>query len=318
MNNLTLQMAKRTFECYVLPSITYGIALWHGNCSKESIAALNTVHTNFFNRNIGLPYNTNNAMVLYVTSSASLQYQLRNIYHQATISVNKQMTRIFPNMKLDSTNNVEIECENLIERVPAHFWMSKVYKEISALAHARKKLFASVFDLEHFKLCMNEEFHHIFHEAAEDQCICRHCGHKLEHYHQRFNCNPFVISPSNDVFSEDVFSEDVISSTNDVGSPKEDLESFNVQTDKFLCTACNFSARDMRGLVDHINFVHDKIKYFRCDKCKFSAKTQERLEKHIKVVHLKMKDFKCTICGYETSQQGRLNTHIQIKHNSGC
>ena len=37
MNHMTLKMALKVFQCYVLPTTTYGIAVWYKSCSSQAL-----------------------------------------------------------------------------------------------------------------------------------------------------------------------------------------------------------------------------------------------------------------------------------------
>ena len=154
--------------------------------------------------------------------------------------------------------------------------MSKVCHNIPSDVVRRRGIFRDILDFNHFKFCMNEEFHTPCVESFDSKCLCRYCGEHLEHFHARFDCNPFKTYPKYEVTEH-----------------KE------------------FKGQD---LSDKTNSKENQTVHIKCGWCKYSSVITGKVEMHIKVVHLKIKDFECIKCDYKTSQKGRLNTLIKSVH----
>ena len=70
------------------------------------------------------------------------------------------------------------------ETIPSWFWNSKTYECMPTNPFYRKNLCYDIMDLDHAKICQNNEFH----IHRNDNCICIHCGERANYYHKR-NCS---------------------------------------------------------------------------------------------------------------------------------
>ena len=140
----------------------------------------------------------------------------------------------------------------------------------------RKGIFGDIIDINHFKICENREFHSPCVESFGEKCICMNCGEQLEHYHVRFDCNPFKQYPKYEVTQH---------------------KEFQGNTEK-----------------NETTITDNQPIQVKCAWCKYDSFKIGRVKKHIKTVHLKIKDFNCNTCEYKTSQEGRLKTHMEKVH----
>ena len=84
------------------------------------------------------------------------------------------------------------------------------------------------------------------------------------------------------------------------------------KSEGYFCDQCGFSCKGKSHLNEHIESVHEGIRY-PCDSCDFVAVNKVTLRHHRTKKH-KNKSFSCHICGYNTAQHHSLIKHIQTKH----
>ena len=292
MDKLSLQSALRLFECYVLPTVAYGIAVWYGKCSKQRMEALNTIFTRFLKRYLGIPYNCSNAITYHVTSTQPLTDQLKISLKNAEISLHRQLMNIceapkFANEIFESSWSASIN----LRSIPSFFWMTKVFDGIPKESKQRRKLMFDIYDLSHHKLCQNEDYHRASAESYDEHCTCIQCGNFMEHFHLRYDCNPFKMSPSYDIFQ---------------------LTSF--LGDNFQCLDCKKEYLDKDSFEEHIKIMHTNVKTFTCDDCSNSYTTEQQLNRHKKTVHKKSNEHICVHCPYTTKTSKVLDKHIKTVH----
>lgn len=90
MGKLNIKSALRIFECYILPTITYGTAVWYGKCSKQSMDALDTIFTKFIKMHLQIPFNFSNAITYHITSTVPLQKKIKLALMKAEDSLKRQ------------------------------------------------------------------------------------------------------------------------------------------------------------------------------------------------------------------------------------
>ena len=175
--NVILQL----FNCYVLPTYRYGLALWLGKCSENSIAAMNAVFTKFLKRYLSLPYYANNAICYHVTNSQPLLSTLESLLPSSFSSL--RFPQLLNGLKLTMNENKFPEnAYNPIPNIPTYFWRSKCFVALPTYSRSRRELCREIFDINHFVTCSIDKFH----VNAGDDCCCLLCGDVATHYHQYF------------------------------------------------------------------------------------------------------------------------------------
>ena len=207
---MPLHIAKRTFECFIVPTISYGAVLWHDRSSTKTLLSLNTVYAKFLKRYLGIPVFTNNAITHLITSSVPLEVQMMVFVENSKRSLQKQLNRVLQNYAFDvlCPNKSITEgsadyykkwtLEKLIPNIPSEFWRSRIITKLPTTFNARKKLCLEVLNMNHKSLCTDNRFHV---KINAENCFCVQCDMPLEWYHLTYMCDPFKLYPEVDVFS---------------------------------------------------------------------------------------------------------------------
>ena len=107
--NLPLNVILDLFNCYILPTYTYGLNLWLGRTSGSAEEAINSVFTKFLKRYLGIPYRANNSITYFITNSEPLTIILQQLYQKSfsslTFPILAQMVTNFPKL-LKIPNNM--------------------------------------------------------------------------------------------------------------------------------------------------------------------------------------------------------------------
>ena len=74
---------------------------------------------------------------------------------------------------------------------PSWFWLSKTYFAIPTNMKNRKKLTCHLYDNNHQEYCCKPNFH----VNIENDCICKLCWKKLDHFHESFCEGKIVLKP---------------------------------------------------------------------------------------------------------------------------
>lgn len=97
-------------------------------------------------------------------------------------------------------------------------------------------------------------------EHFDEECICIQCNDSMEHFHLRFDCNPFKTYPDFNVFQETKFND----------------RNFE----------CKYTAKTQKNIeMTKNNNLRDKIKDFKCDQCMFCTAYKYNLYRRIKTKH---------------------------------
>jgi len=179
--DLPLHIILDLFNCYVLPTYTYGLSLWFGRTSEATMDAANSVFTKFLKRYLGIPYHTNNSITHFITNTEPLSFILHNIYPQSFTSLS--FPACLNGIQLSQTaNNPETyNPYNPLPKIPSYFWRSRYTGTLPTYAKSRRFLCQEIFDTLHNDMCINPTFHLI-----SNECICMACGELMTHYHQYF------------------------------------------------------------------------------------------------------------------------------------
>ena len=179
--NVPINVVLDLFNCYALPTYRYGLALWHGKCSENSITAMNAVFTKYLKRYLGLPYQANNAICHQVTNTQPLNNTLESLIPSSFSSL--RFPEALNGLKLTiNENKYETNAYNPVTHVPTFFWRSKSYAAIPTYYRSRRTLCREIFDFTHYDICINAKFH----VNPSCDCRCGTCGEEASHYHQYF------------------------------------------------------------------------------------------------------------------------------------
>ena len=166
---MSLGLAVKIFETYVLPIFTYCAPVYASNLkSQNAIQQLNAVFTNYLKRYLGLPKYAQNSAVHYYCGTWPLHYAIMNI---ASRSVHKL------NFPPDSLNGHQISFSNVpllppfvpVSEMDPDFPTEKLH--ISRNRVYRKKKFCEIFNVHHYKICTIEKFH----INVTKKCKCIYC-----------------------------------------------------------------------------------------------------------------------------------------------
>ena len=182
LSEVPLPVALKIFNTYILPIITYALPTWQPNLTEATKKKLNALFTKFLKRYLGLPYNTNNAIVHFLTGTVPLTLLLSKLVHRAALrimypsSVSGVLTDLPPPPE-------DVEPYNPVPLIPPYFWLSTPLDgELPLFPETRRALLYEVVGVTHFHLCKTNEFHL---ELDDSTCICRLCNEAAPHYHHR-------------------------------------------------------------------------------------------------------------------------------------
>ena len=132
--NVPIDIVLDLFNCYVLPTYRYGLAVWLGKCSQSSVAAMNAVFTKFLKRYLCLPFHASNSICHYITETQPLNVTLESLLPASFSSLN--FPEILHGLKLTlNDNNYPESSYDPVPLVPTFFWRSKTYFKIPMYAH---------------------------------------------------------------------------------------------------------------------------------------------------------------------------------------
>jgi len=80
------------------------------------------------------------------------------------------------------------------------------------------------------------------------------------------------------------------------------------------CEACNRTFKSRQNLKQHIESVHQKVRY-DCDQCDHRASTKSNLRCHKASQHEGIK-YDCDLCDYSATNKSRLKKHKDAKHET--
>ena len=82
------------------------------------------------------------------------------------------------------------------------------------------------------------------------------------------------------------------------------------------CTTCNFGAKDLNLLEEHITGTHpESDEFYKCEQCEFRTCHEPSVEAHVNSVH---EGRKCEFCSFVGTTRGTLKHHITAKHTRGA
>ena len=94
---LKLPLLLKIFECYILPSFTYGISVWFERTSLNTITKANALFSKYLKRYLGVPAFANNSITYFICQTEPLEVKMKKIFEKATINIDTQIKDIVPN-----------------------------------------------------------------------------------------------------------------------------------------------------------------------------------------------------------------------------
>ena len=94
---------------------------------------------------------------------------------------------------------------------------------------------------------------------------------------------------------------------------KREHEHYHHPPDGFFCDQCVFSTARKSHLKDHIEAVHEGVRY-TCKICAHVANNKVQLRSHVNKNH--REKHTCQMCGFNTHMAGNLRAHIERKHGA--
>jgi len=182
LQNLPLDIVLELFKVFILPSYTYGLALWSSNCSKSVFQSIDATFTKYLKRYLQIPTHSNNAIVHFLTSTTPLSEKLKYLAPHTIGSIT------FPNemhghkVSFFQCENVIFESATTLESIPTEFWLSRNLHTIPARQNLRKRLCRDVLDADHFLICKTSSFH----PTATLSCLCKFCHDHAHMFHHRY------------------------------------------------------------------------------------------------------------------------------------
>ena len=97
--------------------------------------------------------------------------------------------------------------------------------------------------------------------------------------------------------------------------PHSGLKTMTARATTLYCDLCGYVAESGRGLLDHVNGVHLKLKPYKCDRCNYTTANSSNLSNHKKTPHMN-----CGQCSFTTYNSVLLKMHAKehmIKDEEG-
>ena len=177
--HVPLHLALKVFSVYIEPLFKYGLCIWTSQVSNSAFQALDAMWTKFLKRYLCLPPSANNATVLFITNQQPLSINMKKQAPQCLGGLN--FPESFSGMKLSFLESFRPTPEQFdpIPKVPSVFWSTPVIRNIPINKFYRKRLMRDVFDLDHFEICNNNNFH----PHSE---FCKFCYEHAHSYHIKY------------------------------------------------------------------------------------------------------------------------------------
>jgi len=184
LQNLPLDIVLELFKVFILPSYSYGLALWSSNCSNSVFQSINATFSKYLKRYLQIPTHSNNAIVHFLTSTTPLSETLKNLAPHTMGSFTFPTEMHGHKLSFLQHENGNHESANVLESIPTEFWLSRNLHSIPARQNLRKSLCRDVLDSDHFLICKTPTFH----PTATYSCICKLCNNHAHMFHHRY-CN---------------------------------------------------------------------------------------------------------------------------------
>lgn len=180
ISNLPLNLALKIFDVYITPIIEYGLPIWLPKLSESSYTKLNTVYSKFLKRFLCLPYCTHNSIVHYLLKTYPIVERMKNVHKSRFLSL--KFPSLFNRNDFTLPQEYALTRQN-VEGLPDFLHnIETIILPISP--EKRRSLLYDKLDIIHYSICSYRSFHSIS-EIGKDECICKFCGLKADHFHHR-------------------------------------------------------------------------------------------------------------------------------------
>ena len=119
---LPMKVALQVFNCYILPIITYGLAVWWGEVAAGGLEMIDAVFSKFLKRWWGLPYAVNNAYLYHMTNQIPLTKRLDFTKQNYYEKLRQQLSHLDNVILTDSFSSFMTPYCRIVEKIPSYFW----------------------------------------------------------------------------------------------------------------------------------------------------------------------------------------------------
>ena len=118
-----------------------------------------------------------------------LEFQLKQSFKKACISLQKQLNTILPNYKVELHEDYfihmpeESETLDILSSIPSEFWRLKCF-DIPTNQCRRMHLSKEVTNGNHFLMCSNEKFH--LPHYIQESWVCLFCVDEMNYCHENY------------------------------------------------------------------------------------------------------------------------------------
>ena len=197
---LPMKVALQVFNCYILPIITYGLAVWWGEVAAGGLEMIDAVFSEFLKRWWGLPYAVNNAYLYHMTNQIPLTKRLDFTKQKYYEKLRQQLSHLDNVILTDSFSSFMTPYCRIVEKIPSYFWSNPMIQIPQSNKKYRVKQGRVLFGWNHFELCRREIWHQPYlkeiledgvlrweySSLAEDCCVCKICNRRMEWNHTCF------------------------------------------------------------------------------------------------------------------------------------
>jgi hypothetical protein len=124
---------------YVLPVAQYCIPLWFPAAIESSKVKINSLFTKFLKRYLGLPYNTNNAIVHFLTNTVPLCHTLEQLVEKRYL--NTRFPSLLDGVHITPPPQAPIAAYSPVSKVPSYFWLSEILTGLPVLPEPRRAIY---------------------------------------------------------------------------------------------------------------------------------------------------------------------------------
>ena len=185
VKEVSLDLAKRLFNCYILPIFEFNMIIWTENFSDTVKEKLDDVWKSFLKRYCIVHPKTRTDIVHWMTNSIPLSKTiLKKCMRQITnmnLSLNLDKNEF--SLINDRRKQIPDEYNNYLT-IPNEFWNQNlpVFVKMPSRSQYRKTLCYKIVDGNHRKICTNTNPKD-FHLTSKPQCICKYCGNHASWRH---------------------------------------------------------------------------------------------------------------------------------------
>ena len=185
VNEVSLELAKGLFNCYVLPIFEFGMIIWTSDYCKSLDNSIDAVYLNFLKRYMGVHPKTRNSLIYHITNTSPLSNTMleKNKKQEQNIVISEDIN-ISELLLLTDRSRTTPEKYVASENIPRTFYQNKPnYEKLPARKTYRTNLCIKLVDGHHRKICENYTNNN-FRLDSKQTCICKLCGGHADWNHQ--------------------------------------------------------------------------------------------------------------------------------------